>query len=84
MEFMLNSSLAAQWAADSNYLCYLSVQDEEALEAFMRSAQEAGIPCYPFYEPDVGDALTAVALEPTLASQHHTKGMSLALKKVKE
>jgi hypothetical protein len=42
----------------------LSAPDEASLAALCRAAAAAGLRAIPFREPDFGDALTAVALEP--------------------
>jgi hypothetical protein len=42
----------------------LSAPDEASLQHLHRAALSAGLRAIPFREPDFGDALTALALEP--------------------
>jgi hypothetical protein len=52
------------WHTDSNTLALLAVPDELALTWLYADAVQAGLRAVPFHEPDLGGALTAVALEP--------------------
>jgi hypothetical protein len=56
--------LTASWHAASNTLVILVVPDELALSWLEQDARTAGLRVAPFHEPDLGDALTAVAIEP--------------------
>ena len=56
--------LTAAWHAASNTLVILVVPDELALGWLEQDATAAGLRVAPFHEPDLGDALTAVAIEP--------------------
>ena len=68
------------WYEKSNYLCYLSVKDEEALKALLHEAKSREIPFKCFYEPDFDNALTAVAFSPMLETRRLVSGLPLALK----
>lgn len=57
-------SLTAAWHSTSNTLVILVVPDELALGWLEQDAQAAGLRVASFHEPDLGDALTAVAIEP--------------------
>ena len=52
----------ALWHTESNNLVCLSVPDEAALSALAASIAEAGHPIVCFHEPDLGDALTTIAV----------------------
>jgi peptidyl-tRNA hydrolase len=54
-----------QWYEKSNYLVLLSVPEQGALEGLLGEAEDKGIPAAPFREPDMGEALTAVAIGPS-------------------
>jgi len=57
-----NPKAAGEWFATSNNLVLLEVADEAALEAVLGKLAGAGIGVSPFREPDLDDALTAVAV----------------------
>jgi hypothetical protein len=56
--------LLGDWHAASNTLVVLTVPDELSLSWHCADAGAAGLRVVRFYEPDLGDALTAAALEP--------------------
>lgn len=62
----------ARWHTESNNLVCLSVPDEAALVALAAAIAAKGLPVVCFHEPDLNDALTAVAVsseaQPLLAS----------------
>jgi len=68
-----------QWHRQSNYLCWLSVQDEKALRTFARVALGKHLHVVPFFEPDVDFEMTAFAVEPGVKSARLLKGLPLAL-----
>ena len=53
------------WFETSNTLAFLAARDEEHLERLKFEATQRGIRFAEFREPDLGDALTAVAFEPS-------------------
>jgi hypothetical protein len=53
-----------EWHRASNTLVMLATPDEASLSWLCADAAASGLRLIPFYEPDLGDALTAVALEP--------------------
>lgn len=55
--------LAQLWYNKSNYLAFLTVTNEEALEELIRKAESRGIKHSVFREPDMGNEITAVAFE---------------------
>jgi hypothetical protein len=52
------------WVDGSNYLVVVSVSDELSLAELAARAIEEDIACTIVREPDLDDAITAVALEP--------------------
>ena len=67
------------WHCDSNTLVLLAVRDELALSWLYADAVRAGLRTIAFHEPDLGGALTAIALEP--AARRLVTHLPLALGK---
>lgn len=65
------------WYRSSNHLAVLSVADEPALFDLVTRAEQRGFKVSLFREPDRGDELTAIALEP--AAKRLCQGLKLAL-----
>ena len=72
----------AAWFKDSNYLAWLSVADEIELMRLLVAAKDQGILASAFREPDVGGAITSIALEPGPKTVELCKGFPLALKEL--
>ena len=70
--------LALEWAQESNSIIILTVPDEKALYAF---CEKSGLDYTEFREPDLGYALTAVALHPCGEARKKTSNLPLAMKK---
>ena len=75
-----HSDVHADWQTNSNYLVILSVEDEVSLSSILEKARELGIKASSFIEPDLGDQLTAIALEPSEETYRITSSLPLALK----
>jgi peptidyl-tRNA hydrolase len=73
---------AAEWFKVSNYLAWLSVEDEVELMRLITSAQDAGLRWSAFREPDVGGAITAIAIEPHPKTAELCKGLPLSLREL--
>lgn len=73
----------AEWFVGSNYLAFLSVENEVELMRLLVSAHDHGVRSSAFREPDVGGAITAIALEPHPKTIEMCKNLQLALKGVK-
>lgn len=71
-----------EWFTRSNYLCLLSAKNEEELYSFICRAKDNNIRVSIFREPDIGNQITAIALEPGEKSKQLTSGLKLALKDV--
>lgn len=59
--------ITAQWQQDSEHLVVLCAADEPALYDLWCKAQNLELVAVAFFEPDLDDALTALALEPKAA-----------------
>lgn len=69
-----------EWFHKSNYLGFLSVANEKELERLIERARAHEIKFSIFREPDVGDQITAIALEPGVKSKKLCSNLRLALK----
>jgi len=79
-----NPELSKKWSEDSDFLALLSVKDEQALELLRHCCIQNDILLAEFREPDIGNELTAIALEPCKAAQRLTAGLPLAMKEYAE
>jgi hypothetical protein len=68
------------WFEQSNYLGLLSVSDEYELHKLIEKAMQNNIRFSIFKEPDIGDRVTAIALEPGQLSKKLCSSLKLALK----
>lgn len=66
------------WYENSNYIALLSVDDEQTLYHLVQKANIKGYKVSVYKEPDVNDAITAIALEP--ASKNLVRKLQVALK----
>lgn len=71
--------VTASWHKNSNYICVLSTH-EDGLFDLLDKAQDKEIKHSCFFEPDLDDALTAVAFEPSGASRKLLRKLPLALR----
>ena len=65
---------------NSNYICILEVDNEESLIKLSDDSEQLGIKIVKFFESDLNNSLTAIALEPSDASKKICRKFSLALK----
>jgi peptidyl-tRNA hydrolase len=72
---------AARWKNESNTIVMLTVDDEYQLLQLLNQAREQSISNSLFKEPDLQDAVTAIALAPGNATHKLCKTLSLALRK---
>jgi len=71
--------LDGSWFEQSNTLALLSVLDETALKRLANKADDLDLKLSLFREPDLGNSLTAIALEPGPRSQRLCRNLPLAL-----
>lgn len=70
----------SEWFAKSNFLALLSAADEVELMRLIVKAKDHGLRWSAFREPDVGSAITAIAIEPSRMTAEICKDLQLALK----
>lgn len=56
---------ASPWFKESNYLIQKSVEDELELKYLAEQCRNMGLEVSEFREPDIGNELTAIAIEPS-------------------
>lgn len=69
--------ISKNWIETSNYLVYLAVKTEKELWGLKRKAESFGLKVTSFTEPDFGDVLTAITLEPCIKSRKLTSSIPL-------
>ena len=75
-----HSEIDRSWFENSNYLGLLSVANEDELEKLIYKASSKDIRFSVFREPDIGNKITAIALEPCDWSRRLCSSLRLALK----
>jgi hypothetical protein len=79
-EFVQNHpEIDREWYSKSNYLGLLSVKNESDLIVLLDKAMSRGIRASAFREPDIGDRITAIVLEPSPQSRRLCSSLPLAL-----
>ena len=74
--------IAKQWNKESNYLIILSVENEEQLSLYLEKFKFYNIKTTAFREPDIGNVITAIAVEPSEKTRKLTSKLPLALKEL--
>lgn len=74
-----HSALEAAWFASSNTIALLTVPNEAALRRLLMNAMWAKVTVAHFTEPDLGDSLTAIAIEPGARGAKLCRGLPCAL-----
>ena len=72
--------IAKDWNKNSKYLIILSVENEEKLKKYIRKFQNANLYHVVFKEPDIGNEITAICVQPSEKSRKLTAHLPLALK----
>ncbi len=72
--------LSKEWNTNSNYLIILSVENEEKLKKYIQKFQKANLCHVVFKEPDIGNEITALCVQPSEASRKLTCHLPLALR----
>ena len=73
-------SRAGPWQKESNYLVLLSLNNEEQLKLLIRNCERLDLRHTVFREPDIGNLITAVAIEPSEKTQKLVSRIPLMLK----
>ena len=74
--------IAKQWNKQSNYLIILSVENEEQLLLFLEKCKWYNLKTTIFKEPDIGNEVTAIAVEPGSRTKKLTSRLPLAFKEI--
>lgn len=72
-----------EWFKSSNYLAWLSTENEIELMRLLVAAQDLGLKWSAWREPDVGGAITAIAIEPSPKTVELCKNLPRALKEIR-
>lgn len=81
IEFVFeHPTIAKDWHKISKYLVFLSVNNLDELSKLSEKLKSKGIKVSSFHEPDLNNALTAIALEPCDLARRHTSNIPLMLK----
>lgn len=70
----------ADWFKKSNYIALLSVKDEQSLDMLRAVLERNGCAVSAVREPDLGNALTALAIGPSAEARRLTARLPLAFK----
>lgn len=76
--------LAKEWNTNSNYLIILAVENEEKLKKYIQKFQKAKLCHVVFKEPDIGNEITALCVQPSEMSRKLTCHLPLDLKEFNE
>lgn len=71
--------ITEHWMENSNNICVLAVENEIELIGLLGATKMLNLDSVAFYEPDVGNELTAIAIEPCDISQRLVSRLDLAL-----
>ena len=72
--------LTEDWIKNSDFIVILNIEDEQKLQELLKTANKLNIAASAFYEPDLNNELTAIALAPCQMSKKLCRGLPLALK----
>jgi peptidyl-tRNA hydrolase len=80
VQFMVQYPESARsWYAQSNTLVLLAAKDEHELQRISDKAFDLGVQTATFKEPDLGNAITGIALEPSSKNHRICRGLPMAL-----
>jgi pentose-5-phosphate-3-epimerase len=72
--------IAKEWNTNSKYLIFLSVENEEKLQRLLYKIQFNDLKHSIFLEPDIGNQMTAICIEPGERSEKLVSNLPLTLK----
>lgn len=73
-----NYQLARKWHLTSEYLICLEAKDQEHLNQLVAKAHEKGLQYTVYQEPDLDEAITAIALHPSAEARKFASNLPLA------
>lgn len=76
-------TVSKSWNEQSKYLIFLSVHDEQQLINYIDKFKKHDLKYTTFKEPDIGNQITAVAVEPCELSKKLCSNLPLMLKELK-
>lgn len=80
-----NYSRAGPWFYNSNYLVQLEVSNEKQLKLLIQKCDQNQLVYTVFREPDIGNQITAIAIEPSKQTQKLVSKIPLLFKvKIKQ
>lgn len=79
-----HSDIAKDWYDISKYLVFLSVKNQKDLLELVDKLNQKGILLSKFYEPDLDNELTAIALEPSNGARRVVSSVPLMLKELRK
>lgn len=71
---------ASPWFTSSNTLVQLELKDEKQLKLLIQKCEQLQLYYTVFREPDIGNQITAVAIEPSLVTQKLVSKIPLLFK----
>jgi len=74
--------VSKSWNEDSNYLVMLSVKSKDKLIQLTEKLTSENITYLEFFEPDIGNELTAIAIEPSKRARKICSSLPLLLRKL--
>jgi hypothetical protein len=77
-------SRAGPWFKDSNYLVLLELSNESQLKLLLMNCDRHNLAYTAFREPDLGNEITAVAIEPSEITQKLVSKIPLLFKSKKQ
>lgn len=75
-----NQKLDLEWFNNSNYICLLSVNNENDLLDLIIKAKSNNVKFSIFREPDLNNTITAICLEPGKNTKKIVSNIKLAFK----
>ena len=78
---VFHPDLTKEWMFYSEYICILATRNGQQLEEYLQRAVDLGLKVAPFTEPDMGNELTAFALEPSPEATFLVSKLKLAGRK---
>ena len=71
-----------RWHETSQYMVSLGAKDENHLKELIKKADKKGIKISIFIEPDIGNEITSITLEPREASRKLTSSLPKIMKEL--
>ena len=78
-----HSNIAKEWNKNSKYLVFLSVPTEQSLLDLLEKIKKERLKFSLFKEPDIGNQVTAIAVQPSEKTKKLVSNLPLALKECK-